>query len=92
MPSRKVMIQKVVQSMALLVSAARCDLYPYRMRSYKSERSQPRGVGSHSDLMNLVSDHPGQEVLLGEHTGSIFFEDDITRYEDIYARGQGAKG
>ena len=31
-------------------------------------------------------------TLIEVQTGSYFGEDDITRYEDIYARGQGAKG
>ena len=31
-------------------------------------------------------------VLIEVQTGSYLGEDDITRYEDIYARGQGAKG
>lgn len=31
-------------------------------------------------------------VLIEVQTGSYFGEDDIIRYEDIYARGQGAKG
>ena len=31
-------------------------------------------------------------VLIEVQTGSYFGEDDITRYEDIYARGQGARG
>ena len=30
--------------------------------------------------------------LIEVQTGSCFGEDDIIRYEDIYARGQGAKG
>lgn len=38
--------------------------------------------------------NPGTEmmVLIEVQTGSYLGEDDITRYEDIYARGQGAKG
>jgi mannose-1-phosphate guanylyltransferase/mannose-6-phosphate isomerase len=31
-------------------------------------------------------------TLIEVQTGSYFGEDDITRYEDVYARGQGAKG
>jgi len=31
-------------------------------------------------------------VLIEVQTGSYLGEDDIIRYEDIYARGQGAKG
>ena len=31
-------------------------------------------------------------VLIEVQTGTYFGEDDIVRYEDIYARGQGAKG
>ena len=31
-------------------------------------------------------------VLIEVQTGSYVGEDDIVRYEDIYARGQGAKG
>ena len=31
-------------------------------------------------------------VLINVQTGSYVGEDDIIRYEDIYSRGQGAKG
>ena len=31
-------------------------------------------------------------VLIEVQTGTYLGEDDITRYEDVYARGQGAKG
>ena len=31
-------------------------------------------------------------TLIEVQTGSYFGEDDITRYEDVYSRGQGAKG
>ena len=31
-------------------------------------------------------------TLIEVQTGSYFGEDDIIRYEDVYARGQGAKG
>ena len=31
-------------------------------------------------------------VLIEVQTGSYLGEDDITRYEDVYARRQGAKG
>ena len=31
-------------------------------------------------------------TLIEVQTGSYFGEDDITRYDDVYARGQGAKG
>jgi len=31
-------------------------------------------------------------VLIEVQTGSYLGEDDIIRYEDVYARGQGAKG
>ena len=39
-------------------------------------------------------ENPGKipMVLIEVQTGSYFGEDDITRYEDIYARGQGARG
>lgn len=39
-------------------------------------------------------ENPGKlhMVLIEVQTGSYFGEDDIVRYEDIYARGQGAKG
>ena len=39
-------------------------------------------------------ENPGQLplTLIEVQTGSYFGEDDITRYEDIYARGPGAKG
>ena len=39
-------------------------------------------------------ENPGKlpMTLIEVQTGSYFGEDDITRYEDIYARGQGAKG
>lgn len=39
-------------------------------------------------------ENPGKEpmVLIEVQTGSYLGEDDIVRYEDIYARGQGAKG
>ena len=39
-------------------------------------------------------ENPGKlpMVLIEVQTGSYFGEDDITRYEDVYARGQGAKG
>ena len=31
-------------------------------------------------------------TLIEVQTGSYFGEDDIIRYEDVYSRGQGAKG
>jgi len=31
-------------------------------------------------------------VLIEVQTGAYLGEDDITRYDDVYARGQGAKG
>jgi GDP-D-mannose dehydratase len=31
-------------------------------------------------------------TLIEVQTGSYFGEDDIVRYDDVYARGQGAKG
>ena len=39
-------------------------------------------------------ENPGKlpMTLIEVQTGSYFGEDDITRYEDIYAREQGAKG
>lgn len=39
-------------------------------------------------------ENPGdcQMELIEVQTGTYFGEDDITRYEDVYARGQGAKG
>lgn len=39
-------------------------------------------------------ENPGklELVLIEVQTGSYLGEDDITRYEDVYARGQGAKG
>lgn len=39
-------------------------------------------------------ENPGEDpmVLIEVQTGSYLGEDDIIRYEDIYARGQGAKG
>ncbi len=39
-------------------------------------------------------ENPGKlpMVLIEVQTGSYFGEDDIIRYEDVYARGQGAKG
>ena len=39
-------------------------------------------------------ENPGKLLLtlIEVQTGSYFGEDDITRYEDVYARGQGAKG
>lgn len=39
-------------------------------------------------------ENPGKKpmVLIEVQTGSYFGEDDIIRYEDVYARGQGAKG
>ena len=39
-------------------------------------------------------ENPGKVpmVLIEVQTGSYLGEDDITRYEDVYARGQGAKG
>jgi len=39
-------------------------------------------------------ENPGKVpmVLIEVQTGSYLGEDDIIRYEDIYARGQGAKG
>ncbi|MDQ2067983.1 mannose-1-phosphate guanylyltransferase/mannose-6-phosphate isomerase [Xinfangfangia sp. CPCC 101601] len=46
-------------------------------------------IGSVHRLQN-----PGKlpMVLIEVQTGSYFGEDDITRYDDVYARGQGAKG
>ena len=35
---------------------------------------------------------PSPLILIEVQTGSYFGEDDITRYEDLYARGPGAKG
>jgi mannose-6-phosphate isomerase-like protein (cupin superfamily) len=39
-------------------------------------------------------ENPGKlpMVLIEVQTGAYLGEDDITRYEDVYARGQGAKG
>lgn len=39
-------------------------------------------------------ENPGKVLLtlIEVQTGSYFGEDDIIRYEDVYARGQGAKG
>ena len=39
-------------------------------------------------------ENPGKMpmVLIEVQTGSYVGEDDIVRYEDVYARGQGAKG
>lgn len=39
-------------------------------------------------------ENPGKVpmVLIEVQTGAYLAEDDIIRYEDIYARGQGAKG
>ena len=39
-------------------------------------------------------ENPGKVpmILIEVQTGAYLGEDDITRYEDIYARGQGAKG
>ena len=39
-------------------------------------------------------ENPGKVpmVLIEVQTGAYFAEDDVIRYEDIYARGQGAKG
>jgi len=39
-------------------------------------------------------ENPGKVdlVLIEVQTGTYLGEDDITRYEDVYARGQGAKG
>jgi mannose-6-phosphate isomerase-like protein (cupin superfamily) len=39
-------------------------------------------------------ENPGKVnmVLIEVQTGTYLGEDDIIRYEDIYARGQGAKG
>jgi mannose-1-phosphate guanylyltransferase / mannose-6-phosphate isomerase len=39
-------------------------------------------------------ENPGRVpmVLIEVQTGAYLGEDDITRYEDVYARGQGAKG
>ena len=39
-------------------------------------------------------ENPGKVpmVLIEVQTGSYLGEDDIIRYEDVYARGQGAKG
>ena len=39
-------------------------------------------------------ENPGklQLTLIEVQTGSYFGQDDITRYEDVYARGQGEKG
>ena len=39
-------------------------------------------------------ENPGKVpmVLIEVQTGSYLGEDDIIRYEDIYSRGQGAKG
>ena len=39
-------------------------------------------------------ENPGKVplTLIEVQTGSYFGEDDIIRYEDVYARGQGAKG
>ena len=36
-------------------------------------------------------ENPGK-VLIEVQTGAYLAEDDVIRYEDIYARGQGAKG
>ncbi len=40
----------------------------------------------------LENKGPTPMVLIEVQTGSYFGEDDITRYEDLYARGPGAKG
>jgi mannose-6-phosphate isomerase-like protein (cupin superfamily) len=39
-------------------------------------------------------ENPGKVpmALIEVQTGAYFAEDDVIRYEDIYARGQGAKG
>jgi len=39
-------------------------------------------------------ENPGQVpmVLIEVQTGAYLGEDDIVRYEDVYSRGQGAKG
>ena len=39
-------------------------------------------------------ENPGKVpmILIEVQTGTYLGEDDITRYEDIYARGEGAKG
>jgi mannose-6-phosphate isomerase-like protein (cupin superfamily) len=39
-------------------------------------------------------ENPGKVpmVLIEVQTGAYLGEDDITRYEDVYSRGQGAKG
>jgi mannose-6-phosphate isomerase-like protein (cupin superfamily) len=39
-------------------------------------------------------ENPGKlpMVLIEVQTGAYLGEDDIVRYEDVYARGQGAKG
>jgi mannose-1-phosphate guanylyltransferase/mannose-6-phosphate isomerase len=39
-------------------------------------------------------ENPGKVpmVLIEVQTGAYLAEDDVIRYEDIYARGQGAKG
>ncbi len=39
-------------------------------------------------------ENPGKvpKVLIDVQTGSYLGEDDIIRYEDVYAQGQGAKG
>ena len=40
----------------------------------------------------LQNHGPDPMILIEVQTGSYFGEDDITRYEDLYARGPGAKG
>ena len=45
--------------------------------------------GSKHRLQNQTSD---PMVLIEVQTGSYFGEDDITRYEDLYARGPGSRG
>jgi len=47
----------------------------------------PRGV-----LHRMENPNKLPLTLIEVQTGSYFGEDDITRYEDVYARGQGAKG
>ena len=43
---------------------------------------------------NMKVENPGKlpMVLIEVQTGAYLGEDDIIRYEDVYARGQGAKG
>ena len=46
----------------------------------------------YEDLLPALEAGKVDMVLIEVQTGTYLGEDDIIRYEDVYARGQGAKG